>query len=376
MTIEQSVSRIAWKILETERDRNSLVSPLGLYVILEELASGTGPDSESGRALRTLLGYAGPDGDGILGSISKSFGDYWSHESFDCSNLAVLNEHSDAPLADAFFKGLSETYGAEIAREDLTESLEAARKKVSEWIAAITAGQIPDYKPVFDSGTDLALFNVLHLKSKWEDGRFYPGTRMFRDSKGNESEVATLEKGFFDLQYHDDSSFKGVFIPLQADGPGEGRGGLAVIMPSDGGCDGPERWYSQGDAYRDGFIGALIGSPGRNVDVSFPRFRMSAGHDLMDMLNALGVGKTLSEHGLDMIFEDRPAYVVSGKQESVLDVGEHGLEASAVTEACICTGCAPPPDPPLVFECDVPFIVAVCDGETGLVAFAGHVCSP
>ncbi len=377
MTPDRPVNRIAWKLLDQDKNANSLVSPLGLYVILEELAAGTSPGSESGRLLRSFLDLDDSGGyPGIMSTVSDTFGGYWGRRSFRCDNLALLNQRAERMIREDYAEVLSGRYRSETVIEDLSQHLDEARGKVTAWVCEVTDGQIPDYKPVFGDTSDLVLLNAIHLKQTWEDGEFYPGTGMFRGTDGLEKEVKTLEHFFSFLSYHEDSSFRGVFMPLSCDRRSSGDGGMVLILPADGGCDGPERWSACDQEYRDGFIRALLDSRERSVQAVIPEFRLSASYDLLDMLGRLGLSETLGRFGLDRIAVDVPAYLLSGQQQGVLEVNENGLEASAVTEADICMGCAPSRDEPVVFECNVPFVVTVCDRTSGISLFAGYVRSP
>ncbi len=377
MAPDRSINRIAWKLLDQDKNTNSLVSPLGLYVILEELAAGTSPGSESGRLLRSFLELGDSEDDpGIVSTVSDTFGRYWDRKSFRCDNLALLNQRAERVIREDYAGTLSGKYRSEVVVEDLSGHLEEAKKKVTSWVREVTDGQIPDYEPAFRDSSDLVLLNAIHLKQRWEDGEFCTEIWEFKAADGTEKEVGMLSHYFDFISYYEDSSFRGIFIPLACDRGTSGEGGMVLIIPSDGGCDGPERWSSCDGSYRDGFIRSLLDGRARAVQAVIPEFGLSSSYDLLEMLERLGLSETLGRFGLDRIAVDVPAYIISGQHQGVLEVSKDGLEASAVTEANIVMGCAPCMDEPVEFVCDVPFVVTVCDRTSGISLFAGYVRSP
>jgi serpin B len=112
-------------------------------------------------------------------------------------------------------------------------------------------------------------------------------------------------------------------------------------------------------------------------DFRIPRFNVSFGFEISDMLKELGVVLPFSPGGLTKMVdsvEDQKLYVSKIFHKSFIIVNEEGTEAAAVTYAfCQSFG---PPRPQLDFVADHPFLFLIKEDWTRTILFVGQVLNP
>ena len=173
------------------------------------------------------------------------------------------------------------------------------------------------------------------------------------------------------LAYHHGDGYQAVLLPY--------RGGplaMAAVLP-----DGPLSEFT-GQLGDVGGVGGLLAgllSDGaeHTVDLSLPRFRITAGFMLADTLKALGVRTAFTDDADFSGISDTPLKISAVVHKAYIDVGEEGTEAAAATAtafAALALVRKPDPDVTLVF--DRPFMFAIADTETGLPLFLGQLTRP
>ena len=116
-----------------------------------------------------------------------------------------------------------------------------------------------------------------------------------------------------------------------------------------------------------------LGSPALvDADISLPKLDLSESLDLKKILSELGLSESATFSGM---IDGVPLSVEGGKHQARMIVDEEGTEAAAVTEITMeKLSVIPGSDLSIVeFRCDIPFLMAIVDEETGADLFVGYV---
>lgn len=275
----------------------------------------------------------------------------------------------DVAVLDAFADMAGEYYGAAVDEADF--GTRAGTDKINDWTAEQTRGKIEKlFDETLGGNTVMVLANALYFKGAWSEAFNPKLTRggTFTTAAGAERTLLFMERdGEWAVLTADpggsESAVQGVRLPY-----GEGRVAMYLFVPDD--LDRfvadltPQRWAE-----------LMEGFTARNGLVRVPKFTLEATHVLNDPLKALGLLRAFDGTQADFtgIFgEERRGVEISRVlQKTFMEVSEEGTEAAAAT-AVEMSGSAPLP----LLEVNRPFLVAICDDETGALLFLGAVTDP
>jgi serpin B len=124
--------------------------------------------------------------------------------------------------------------------------------------------------------------------------------------------------------------------------------------------------------------GWLAGLAAREVtvNVTLPRFKMTAQFRLKPALSALGMPLAFTRGRADFsgIATGPPLYLSEAFHKAFVEVNEKGTEAAAATGVGVFATSLRPV--PAVFRADHPFFFLIRDTQTGSVLFAGRLVNP
>ena len=169
-----------------------------------------------------------------------------------------------------------------------------------------------------------------------------------------------LDGGSFqalELPYDGSAQSMIVFLPKRADGLAELEKTLTAARVTD--------WLAKLTPYQ--------------VDVTLPRFKVTAEFELKTTLTDLGMPLAFSLPKADFsgIATGKPLALSAVIHKAFVDVSEKGTEAAAATAAVMVTTSAPAPAEKIaVFRADHPFFFAIRDDGTGSLLFAGRLVNP
>lgn len=361
-----AVNRIGAMVMGRLSGGNVLISPTAVARDLAVLAGGTDPLMDDGKRIMEVLGAEDLEGvRSFASALVRRVRDSPGDAVVEASDLMIVNSASGYAVSDGY-RGWLESFGnASIEAFDLSEHLDDAVSAIASWASDSTGGHMQGYSPGIDADTELALYDSFHLKGRWTD-EFDPSrTCKKRFTLADSSRIKVdMMRSKGRLRYHEDAGYRAVTMDLQ------GYLTFCVVLPSDGRPDIGERWREEDQDFRLGFVDALLGSPYTDVRLSFPRTEASVTTDLNDILGAIGLGGGV----LLPDIVDGPLELSGGSQAVRLSIDEEGLEASSIIEDRM-FGCAPPQEP-VRFEVDIPFVFFVRDEDSGMDLFAGYVGDP
>ena len=147
------------------------------------------------------------------------------------------------------------------------------------------------------------------------------------------------------------------------------------LLPDEGVT--PEELLSDGGAVDFLLSRENAESKYRIIDLSVPKFDVSADTDLAGALYSLGVTDVFDANTADFSpLTDDPdgIFLSQAKHAARVTIDEEGVVAAAYTVIAAC-GAAMPPDERVDFTLDRPFLFAVT-GASGEILFAGIVNTP
>ena len=301
----------------------------------------------------------------IIGQLNAS-GEKGGYE------LVVANAlwgQKDYKFLPDFLTLVRENYGGDLKQVDFAAQTEAVRKTINTWVESKTKDKIKELiKPgMLDTMTRLVLTNAIYFKGKWES-QFKPertqdspfvlldGQKVNVPMMNQTGKFGYMEANdiwLLEMPYVNNDLSMVVLLPKKADG-----------------VKGLEKEFVS-----DNLAGWLAKMHKREVQVFFPRFKMTSEFELAKVLGAMGMPDAFSgKADFSGMTGNKDLFISAVVHKAYVDVNEEGTEAAAATGVTMkLTSVAPPPP---VFRADHPFIFLIRDNQTGSILFLGRVANP
>ncbi|HZT83548.1 MAG TPA: serpin family protein [Gemmataceae bacterium] len=270
-----------------------------------------------------------------------------------------------------YLKLTRDNYGAGLNEVDFAGNTEGARKTINLWVEKETHDKIKDLiKPgMLDGMTRLVLTNAIYFKGDWvrkfkkertrEEPFFAPGGKQVKTPLMHETST---------FKYLDGGTFQALELPYK------GRElSMVVLLPKKN--DGLPDLEKQLTAARlNEWLGKLRPE---EVNVTLPRFKMTAEFQLSSQLSALGMKRAFSKQAdfSGMNGGQEPLFISDVIHKAFVDVNEEGTEAAAATAVIVRATSAQPHVPP-TFRADHPFVFLIRDNRSGSLLFLGRLVNP
>jgi serpin B len=283
----------------------------------------------------------------------------------------ALWTQSGEQILPEFQKLIESNYEGGLVPVDFRQSPGAAREYINHWVEDHTREKIKDLiKPNhIDSRTVFILTNAIYFKALWASPFAAKLTRPddFQATAGEKVRVDMmhLTERF---RYAEDAAAQVLELPYQG-----GNLSMVVVLPrTPDGLGSLESSLSL--AKLDGWQTALAQ---RRVDVSLPRFKLTAECELKDALSSLGMPVAFDGHAADFsgMTGSRDFAISAVVHKAFVEVEERGTEAAAATGVVMFRASlaqAPPP----VFRADHPFLFLIRDNRNGSILFLGRLVRP
>ncbi len=359
--------RAALPALLTAADgKNAVCSPVNVYMALSMLAEVTGGDTRA-----QILALLGTDS---IETLRRTAGNVWAAnyqndgavtsilaDSLWLSDRMDYNSNTLAHLADSYY---ASAYRGEMGSEAFNEALRG-------WINEQTGGLLKDSAEGLSltPETVIALASTIYFRAKWgsEFSKSATADGLFHAPDGDVTHEFMHET--MESTYYAADNFVAVGKYL------EGSGSMWFLLPDEGVT--PEELLSDGGAVDFLLSRESVESKYRIIDLSVPKFDVSADTDLSAALRALGVTDVFDTAKADFSpLTDDPdgIFLSQAKHAARVTIDEEGVVAAAYTVMAAC-GAAMPPDERVDFTLDRPFLFAVT-GASGEILFAGIVNTP
>lgn len=343
---------------------NRVFSPLNVYMALAMLAELT--DGESRAQILSLLGS--DDIASLREQASALWNKNYRNDGVTASILASsLWLNSDLRFVRKTLDALAENYYASAHQCDMGTA--ETDKALRDWLDEQTGGLLREQAAGLhlDAQTVLALATTLYFKARWnsEFNGNATAPQLFHGVNGD-TQTDFMHQTHGNTYYWGER-FSAVAQGLQSDGA------MWFLLPDEGVT--PEALLTDDEA-----VAFLTGSKydWENqkhllVNLSVPKFDVSADLGLIDGLKALGVTDVFDARRSDFspLTDLDGVYVSQAQHAARVKIDEEGVEAASYT-VMTAVGAAMPPDEEVDLTLDRPFLFVIT-GADSLPLFVGIV---
>ena len=361
--------------LDSPEQENGVWSPVSVYMDLAMLAEATAGSSR--QQILDALGIG--DIETLRSSVSALWETFYEplngNESCVFANSLWLEDGVayDRNTVDT----LAYDYYADVYRGDLGS--EAVNADIRAWLNNKTGGLLSD--AVKDVGLDprtdplIALYSTVYFQTNWSE-QFDEAdntTRLFHSPDGAELETF-MNQTAGTLYWGDSFSAVRLWLRVGTDC------GMWLILPDE---DKTVSDVLAEGQYLDMISAYTALDPSWEntrfctVNLSVPKFDVSAEFDMLEGLQALGITDAFDPALADLSasITDRPAYVNQANHAARVVIDEEGITAAAYTEIDGAAGFMPPDElTEIDFILDRPFLFVIASEQTPL--FIGVVNEP
>ncbi len=271
-----------------------------------------------------------------------------------------------------FLKLTEDYYSGGLHDVDFKNATEQARQTINQWVEEQTNKKIKDLLKAgaINMETALVLTNAIYFKAAWDNEFSDKRTKPEAFHLTGEKEVMAPMMNKTEMcNYLDTADFQLLALPYE-----KKQLSMLVLLPKKvDGLAGLERALSA-----DKLGSWLPKTKAAQVDITFPKFKITADFDLGRELSALGMPKAFTNTAdFSGITTTRPIKIYHVFHKAYVDVNEAGTEAAAVTAPVFgpVSGSLGPTTK-AVFRADHPFVFLIRDNQTGSILFLGRVLNP
>ena len=353
------------KVVQDAGDDNVFISPLSVSVALGMTLNGAAGDTETG--MQTALGLTGLTRDEInegYRGLLELLDDLDPGVQMEIANSIWYRDSFS--VAPDFIED-NETY-FDAAVEALDFATPAAGDTINDWVDDKTHGKIHSIVdgPISDQ-LMMLLVNAVYFKGTWANQFKKTNTRddQFATSSGAEKPVKLMNQSET-LPYHENEDLQAVRLPY-----GDSYFAMSILLPKEG-KEVDDVVSTMTSTSWNGLMDAMVDS---KVQLSMPRFELSTGRNLNDVLAALGMEAALNPDRADFtrMNPDGGLYISEVKQKTFVRVDEEGTEAAAATSVGMSTTSIPRT---IEMRVDRPFVFVIHDTYSGAMLFTGKIVDP
>lgn len=335
---------IILKELLAETDGNFVFSPAGLCHVLNMLSNGMDVRTD---IYRKLYDLAGLFNNGIRTIDSEDF--RLEHASSIWYNKTL------GAIKEQYIKTLKHSYKAEAKNANFAEKGNT-KLLIDEWVYDKTHGMIPKLDTKISQDALMVVLDAIYMNGKWESPfkPYLTEKDMFNNSNGTTSEVDMMYQALDDAEYAETDEYQVITLPYR-----NSEYSMMVVLPKDGvSIDDvmSEPYWIDSQMYlcEDDMFNKV-------VELYMPRFKFNNTLSFKEILSRLGLADMFDRDDSFPEITDFPAFISQIKQQCVIEVGEEGTKAAAVTIAECEVGCPPPDDVPqyITMKLDKPFGFAI-----------------
>ena len=347
------------------KDTNSLVSPVSVYLALGMTANGA--DGNTLKQFENVLGS------GL--SISELNRNYYNVtnqlKSIKDGKLQIANSiwyrNQGLKVEKGFLQKNADYFGAGAFQLDFSK--QSAANKINHWVKENTGGKIDKMVDQIDDNTVMYLINTLYFESDWLQGYMKYNVSSKEFHTGQE-DVSTSFMSSEEHYIHDEKS-TGMVKPFK-----DTRYAFAAILPKEG---TNLQDYISGMTGK-GFLKLMSSSERERADCWLPKFKYEYSVNLNDPLKSLGLTDAFNGDVSDFSKMGSTAqgnlYIGNVLHKTFIEVDEAGTKAGAATSVEMATSSSMPSAEPKKVVFDRPFVYAIIDTQTKLPVFIGTVTNP
>lgn len=384
--IAEANRTFAIRFLEEQRrtapDANFAFSPLSIRMAMGLMQAGAAGDTAheiaeagnlSATGEQTARGYSAliERFNGLADILDRKTGKPSGDRRFDFRIANAVWADRSLPLHARYVDFVRDCYQASAAPLDFVNHPEAARKTINGWVSRATDDRIQDLVPdgAITDETRAVLTNALLFKARWSSPFSERATQdaPFHAPTGTVDRPFMQRRGLYRLVA--DKTSTNVSLPFEG-----GHMLLTILVPNEG-TDLATFERDLSAAELGAKLTALRKSRTQGVSLAVPKFSIGSECDLTESLEALGLSKCMTADADFSVMSDEPLRFDRAVHKAEIEIDEEGVIAAAASAFMMAVGSAQIDDY-VEFRADRPFLFAVHDYNTGLLAFLGRCTKP
>ena len=287
------------------------------------------------------------------------------------ASLSVANAvwiKDDFKLIGKYSDLIKKNYETQLDRTDFKDA-EAVRAKINEWVSEKTASNIKEIlaKGALNGKAKLVLANAVYFKGSWQSTFDKNATRAEKFGVSTSALVNVRmmhQRNNFPYQEKDDIQV--IEMPYS-----NGELSMIAFLPKGSGSLAKleqgltiDRLYQLCQNLWD-----------QDVELGFPKFKISSQIDLKDALQKTGIADAFGQKAdFSLMTEGKNLFISDAAHKAFADVSEEGTEAAASTVAQMNLTAKKESIPE--FNADRPFIFIIRENKYGSILFMGRVVDP
>lgn len=370
------------KQLNNEPGDNFFLSPISVKMAFAMLANGA--DGNSRKQILDAFGYGSKSIDELNNYCQKLVSDWSTLNSEYANKSAQTSEYEKGvfqqtietanaiwtdkryPLFSEYIELCNNYFDAEAATLNFANK-DSSLSIMNGWCNQKTHGMIPSMLKDLDPLIITVMANALYFKADWVNPFEEYATQKadFTNADGALTQVDMM----FQQEYF---NYVRTTIFKMAELPYTGTTCMDIILPDSG--MSVSQCISKLNQAR--FEAALENMSQKELRVHLPKFDLEFNHNLVKIMNQLGVIDVFSPLTADlskMGSGHTEAFVSDAFQLSHISVDESGTEAAAVTVLLFKNTGVAEPIVPIEFNVNRPFAYIIRDKQTGTILFVGKV---
>lgn len=381
-------AKAAAKNQEDQSD-NLIISPYNAAMALSMLAKAADGDTKEELA-QTLFGTDSDGLDSAIAQLAQLNTDILdaNKDQVELRTANGLWSNDDIlTLSQNFAAELKQVFDAEINGESFADP--SVPGKINKWASDNTNGLIKDIVDNLTKDDFAILASALYFKGEWTNkfDKDLTEDRGFMTDDGYVSDTPMMKQVFMeegDVKYLDSDDYEAVSMTYGEKDYQEGKQPtmrMVLIRPKDSSVDARDLMSDQANGtiptwMEPNAFESVIGN------VELPRMDIKQKHDLIPVLNDMGINSVFDEKSADLtkMIEEKgeTLYVNKVTHDVVFKTDEEGSEAAAVTTIGVVRATSVMPRMPkkIDIKFDRSYMFALQDIKTGTILFTGAVNKP
>lgn len=364
---EFSINTSSEILRDTDRETNSLFSPISLYMALAMVAETA--EGETQNQIIAALNMKNIDM--VRSETGKLFRQLYFHN--EIGRLTLGNSlwlNKDVAFNENKLKTLAEDYYAHSFSLDFQDK--NSSKKISDWVSENTGGKLGNEPSEFSLDRDsiMTLINTVSFYDEWIDTFDKDKTKedIFYLQDGDQ-----VKNDFMNMKYSSHGFAHGEGYTVSSLNM-KNSNSMIFILPDED--ESPYDIVSNPEILNEA-ISSLSSEKSGHGEVVFkiPKFNFSSKLDLNYVARKLGIENAFDESNANFrpLSETKPLFISEIKQSANISIDEVGVEASAFTQIDYCGSARPEGRADMIL--DRPFIFVVT-GIDSSPLFVGIINNP